>query len=157
VTVVAAGATTISPTGIPTAGAVGTPGVTAGPLTASFTGIGSDSTVGAPAVALGPLTASLVGIASAEAFGLLTVLDVGLTTPGRMSPRTTPAPAMTPAANGTATMTPVVAELTAYGEGAYGEGAYGGDAVITMTRRPTAGPGMTGRAARVPAMTGGGG
>ena len=76
---VSAGAVTVSPTGIASTAAVGTPTVSAGAVTVSPSGIGSTAAVGAPTVAAGPVTVSPGGIAPTSTVGTPAV-DAGAVT-----------------------------------------------------------------------------
>ncbi len=65
----AGAAQTISPTGVASAEALGSPTLTVGVVSVSPTAIASGELVGTAAVSPGPVTITTVGVASAEAFG----------------------------------------------------------------------------------------
>lgn len=118
-----AAAQTVSPTGITSAQALGSPTVTPGAVTVSPTGVGSAETVGSPTLTVVPPAQSVnpTGVASAEAVGAPTVTPgavtlspTGIASAGTVGPPTvTPGPVtVSPAgvastgAVGTPTLTP---------------------------------------------------
>jgi len=116
------GAVTISPTGIASGEAFGTPTITPGAVTIAPTGIASGEAFGTPTITPGPVTVAPTGIASGEAFGTPTITPGAVT----ISP--------TGIASAEAFGTPVVADESAQVVGPTGIAS--GEAFGTPTLTP---------------------
>ncbi|MGZ6587112.1 MAG: hypothetical protein ACXVHX_22715 [Solirubrobacteraceae bacterium] len=144
-------AQTVSPSGITSGGAFGTPVITVGPATVSPSGIASAGALGTPTITPGGVTVSPSGIASAEAFGTPVVSGFGTIAPaGIPSAEAFGTPTVTPGGvtldpsgipTGEALGTPVVSSsATISPSGVASDGAFGTPTVTRLSGTPTASP-----------------